>query len=53
MDGPEDRRPDDEVGEDDPQTRREEVELDLMEAGASEAGEHIDGVVDEVEPGEG
>ena len=29
------------VEPDDPQTRREELELDLLESGASEAGEDI------------
>ena len=35
-------RPDTPTGpDDDPETAREELELDLMEADASEAGEHI------------
>jgi hypothetical protein len=37
----------------DPQTRREEVELDLMEAHASEAGEHLEGVADDIETDDG
>ena len=49
MSATDDRDPATEVGKDDPQTRREEVELDLMDADASDAGEHISGVAEEVE----
>jgi hypothetical protein len=49
MSAPDHREPAAEVGKDDPQTRREEVELDLMDAEASDAGEHIGGVAEEVD----